>query len=87
MQHHHILMRELENGVTRNEAEIHRLISILHAAASLKAVFSTFDFVNTSGQKPSTLYVLVLHILVACWILPHYLMHTYILVTATINQV
>ena len=47
-------MQELENGVAPGESEVHRYILILHAATSLKAVLP-FDFVNTSGQKPSTL--------------------------------
>ena len=48
-------MRELVDGVTRGQPEaFHHLVSILHAAASLKAVL-TFDFVNTSSQKPCTL--------------------------------
>ena len=54
LQCHHILIHELENSVTPGELEVHRLVSILHAAASLKAVL-LFDFVSTSGQKPSTL--------------------------------
>ena len=32
----------------------HRLVSIFHATVSLKAVLP-FDFIDTSGQKPSTL--------------------------------
>ena len=54
LQCHFILMQELENAVTPGELEVYRLVSILHAAASLKAVLP-FDFVNTSGQKLSTL--------------------------------
>ena len=52
-QCHHIPIREIENGITRGP-EVHHLVSILHAVASLKAVLP-FDFVNTSDQKPSTL--------------------------------
>ena len=48
-------MRELVNGVAQGQPEaFHHLVSILHAAASLKAILP-FDFVNTSGQKPCTL--------------------------------
>ena len=55
MQRHHILMRELENSITREvNQNIHRLVSILHATASLKDVLP-FDYVNTSGQKPCIL--------------------------------
>ena len=54
MQCHHIVMQELENGITRGEAEVY-LVSILHAAASSKAALP-FDCVNTPGQKPSTLH-------------------------------
>ena len=54
MQSHHILMQELENGVTWDEPEVQHLVSILHDTALLKAILP-FDFVDTSGQKPSTL--------------------------------
>ena len=55
MQRHHILMRELENSVTRKvNQKFHRLVSILHTMASLKAVLP-FDHVNTSDQKPCIL--------------------------------
>ena len=37
-QRHHILMQQLENGVARGEPEVHHVVSILHTAASLKAV-------------------------------------------------
>ena len=38
-------MRELENGITQGEPEVHHhLASILHAAALLKAVLP-FDFI------------------------------------------
>ena len=48
-------MRELENGVTREvNQKFHRLVPILHATASLKAVLP-FEYVNTSGQKPCIL--------------------------------
>ena len=48
-------MQELANGITQDQPEtFHHLVSILHAAASLKVVLP-FDFVNTSGQKPCTL--------------------------------
>ena len=47
-------MREVENGVAQGEPEFHCLVSMLHAATSLKAVLP-FDSVNTSDQKPSTL--------------------------------
>ena len=39
---------------SRDTNRRNRLVSIFHAAASLKAL-SPFDFVNTSGQKPATL--------------------------------
>ena len=55
LQCHHILMQELENGIASGKPKVYGLVSILHAAASLKAVLP-FDFVNTSGQKPSTLH-------------------------------
>ena len=51
MQHHHILMQELENGVTQGEPEVHHLVSMLYAIALLKAVLPF----STSDQKPSTL--------------------------------
>ena len=55
MQRHHILMQELENGVTSEvNQKFHRLVSILHDTASLKAILP-FDYVNTSGQKPCIL--------------------------------
>ena len=53
-------MRTEEWHHMRPEPEVHRLVSILHAAASLKAVLP-FDFVNTSGQKPSTLHAHFTH--------------------------
>ena len=53
LQYHHILVQELENDVSPGEPEIHHLVSILHATALLKAVLP-FDYVDTSGQKPST---------------------------------
>ena len=65
MQHHHILMQELENVVAWGESEVHHLVSIMHAAASLKAVLP-FDFVNTSGQKPCTLHT---HFTLSYWAL------------------
>ena len=55
LQCHHILMQEPKNGVVPGEPEVHRLVLILHATASLKAVLP-FDLVNTTGQKPSTLH-------------------------------
>ena len=62
MQCHHTLMWELENGVVWGEPEVLSLIlvSILHASALLKAVLS-FDFVNTSGQKPCALCAYFTH--------------------------
>ena len=54
LQCHFILMHELENAVTPGELEVHRLVSILHATASIKAVLP-FHIVKISGQKPSTL--------------------------------
>ena len=53
LQYHHILVQELENGISPGEPEIHRLVSILHAMALLKAVLP-FDYVDTFGQRPST---------------------------------
>ena len=47
-------MQELENGDAPGETEVHGLVSMLHAAALLKAVLP-FDCINTTGQKPSTL--------------------------------
>ena len=48
-------MQEPENGVAPGEPEVHHLVPILHAIASLKAVLP-FDFVNTTDQKPSILH-------------------------------
>ena len=54
MQCHHALMRELENSVTRPQPKAYLLL-ILHAVAALKDVLP-FNFINTFGQKPSTLH-------------------------------
>ena len=69
MQHYHILMRELENSVTQGETEV----SILHATALVKAILP-FDFVNTSGQKPSNLRA---HFTQPYWALDTLLNHYY----------
>ena len=58
-QHHHILIQAMENGIASGKPEVHRLVLILHATTSLKAVLP-FDF-NTSGQKPSTLHTHFTH--------------------------
>ena len=46
----------MEHGIARGEPKVHRrhLVLLLHVAALLKPVLP-FDFVTTSGQKPSTL--------------------------------
>ena len=71
MQHHHILMQELENGDAQGKPDIHHLVLILHAAALLKVVLS-FDFVYTSGQKPCTLRTHFTHPYWALDILPNH---------------
>ena len=57
-QHHHIPMWELD--CTRWNTKVHHLVSILHTTALLKVVL-LFDFVNTSGQKLSTLHAHFTH--------------------------
>ena len=70
MQCQHILMQELY--CMRAEPEVYCLISILlHTEASLKAVLP-FDFVNTSGQKSSTLHAHFTHPYWALHALPNH---------------
>ena len=68
MQRHHILMRELENGVTHKvNQKFHCLVSILYATASLKAVLPLIML--THLVRSHAFYVLILHGPMEHWIL------------------
>ena len=61
-------MRELENGITRGQPEtFHHLVSILHAAASLRLSYPLI--LLTHLARSHALYVLILYIPIERWIL------------------
>ena len=60
-------MQELENGVAQGEPEVHHLVSMLHALASLRLSYPLILLIHLTRSHP--LYVLILHGPIEYWIL------------------
>ena len=60
-------MQELENGISPDEPEIHRLVSILHAMALLRLSYPLIMLIHLARGHP--LLALILHIPIEPWIL------------------